>query len=194
MRFKKYLVILLSLFYFDLIFNLFAYDNYLRESFINIVLFGLINSVVIFILTSIWNDKINKIMTYVIYAFMALWYSLYYIFYKVLLTPFSIALFRQTDQVLDFAENVIISILQNVHVILLLFVPLVIFILFRKKLFGDKIVFKKVCIYLVMLLLFVGIYVCNIFIQDRKKFLFLVHIRRIQPYKCILRKHISYLD
>ena len=61
MKFKKYLVILLSLLYFDLIFNLFAYDSYLRESCINIVLFSLINSAVIFILTSIWNDKINKI-------------------------------------------------------------------------------------------------------------------------------------
>ena len=110
MKFKKYLVILLSLLYFDLIFNLFAYDNYLRESFINIVLFCLVNSVLIFLLTSVWNNKVNKVITYVIYIFMGFWYSLYYIFYKVLLTPFSIALFRQTYQVLDFAENVIISI------------------------------------------------------------------------------------
>ena len=121
MKWKKYLVILLSLLYFDLIFNLFSYDSYLRTSIINIILFCLINSVILFILTSIWNDKTNKIITYVIYSVMAVWYSLYYVFYKVLLTPFSIALFRQTDQLMDFAGNVIISILQNIHVILLFF-------------------------------------------------------------------------
>ena len=38
MKWKKFFVILLSLLYFDLIFNLFMYDTYLRESFINIVL------------------------------------------------------------------------------------------------------------------------------------------------------------
>ena len=167
MKWKKYLVILLSLLYFDLIFNLFAYDSYLRESFINIVLFGFINSIVVFMLTSVWKDRINKIFTYVLYAFMALWYSLYYIFYKVLLTPFSIALFRQTDQVLDFAENVIISILQNTHVILLFFAPLIMFIIFRKKIFKNRLIKKDIFISLGLLVLSIGLYGLNIFVQDK---------------------------
>ena len=121
MKFKKYLFILLSLLYFDLIFNLFAYDSYLRESFINIVLFGIVNSFVVYLLTSIWNDKINKIVTYVMYSIIGFWYSLHYVFYSVFITPFTIALFRQADQTLAFGENVIISILQNIHVILLFF-------------------------------------------------------------------------
>ena len=168
MKWKKYLVILLSLLYFDLVFNLFAYESYLRESFINIVLFGLVHSVFVFILTSVWKDKVNKILTYVIYTFMAIWYSLYYIFYKVLLTPFSIALFRQTDQVLDFAENVIISILQNIHVILLFFVPLILFVVFRKKLFKKRLEGKEIFGYVMAFILSVNVYVLNMFIQDRE--------------------------
>ena len=167
MKWKKYLYILLSLLYFDLIFNFFAYDSYLRSSILNISLFCLINSFLIFILTSVWSDKVNKIITYVIYSFMALWYSLYYIFYKVLLTPFSIALLRQTDQVLDFAENVIISILQNMHVILLLFVPLILFVIFRKRLFKKRLVGKEIFIYVIGFILAINIYVLNIFVQDR---------------------------
>lgn len=167
MKWKKYLVILLSLLYFDLIFNLFAYDSYLRESFINIVLYGLINSAFVFIMTSIWSDKVNKIITYVIYTFMALWYSLYYIFYRVLLTPFSIALFRQTDQVLDFAENVIISILQNSHVILLFFIPLILFIVFRKRIFKKRLVVKEIFVSLCILFVSIGLYGLNIFVQEK---------------------------
>lgn len=167
MKLKRYLVVLLSVLYFDLIFNLFTYDSYLRESIINIVLFGLINSVIIFMLTNIWKDRVNKIITYVIYAFMALWYSLYYIFYKVLLTPFSIALFRQTDQVLDFASNVVVSILQNTHVILLFFIPLILFVIFRKKIFRKKMMLKEVLISLLFLVISIGLYVTNIFVQDR---------------------------
>ena len=168
MKLKKYLVILLSLLYFDLVFNLFAYDNYLRESFINIVLFCLVNSVLIFILTSVWSDKVNKIVTYVIYTFMGFWYSLYYVFYKVLLTPFSVALFRQTDQVFDFAENVIISVLQNSHVILLFFTPLILFIVFRKKIFKKKLILKEILISVCALILSIFVYGLNIFVQDKE--------------------------
>ena len=168
MKWKKYLVILLSLLYFDLIFNLFSYDSYLRTSIINIILFCLINSVILFILTSIWNDKTNKIITYVIYSVMAVWYSLYYVFYKVLLTPFSIALFRQTDQLMDFAGNVIISILQNIHVILLFFTPLILFVIFRNKIFNKKLVRKEILISIVALILSINLYVLNIYVQKRE--------------------------
>lgn len=167
MKLKKYFIILLSLLYLDLIFNLFLYDNYLRESFINIILFGVVNSFVVFIFTSIWSDKVNKIITYVIYGFLGLWYSLYFVFYKVLLTPFSLLLLRQTDQVLDFAWNVVISVLENSYVILLLFIPLILFIVFRKKIFGDKLIFKEVIVYVICLLFSIGLYVSNIFIGDR---------------------------
>ena len=146
MKLKKYLFILFSLLYFDLIFNLFTYDSYLRTSFINIVLFCLVNSFLIYIVTSVWKDKVNKIITYVIYTFMAFWYSLYYVFYRVLLTPFSIALFRQTDQVLDFGKELILLILQNSYVILLFFVPLILFVVFRKKIFKTRVIGKKIMI------------------------------------------------
>ena len=105
-----------------------------------------------------WKDKVNKIITYSIYTFMGLWYSLYYVFYKVLLTPFSIALLRQTDQVLDFAENVIISILLNLHVILLFFVPLVLFIIFRKKIFKKRLVLKEILVYSCALIFSIGLF------------------------------------
>ena len=108
MKMKKYLYILLSLIYMDLVFNLFAYDNYLKTSVINMTLFAVLNAFLILILTSIFSKKVNKIITYVIYGFMWFWYSLYYIFYKVFITPFSIALFRQSDQTLKFGKNIII--------------------------------------------------------------------------------------
>ena len=108
MKLKKYLYVLLSLLYLDLVFNLFAYDTYLRSSIINIVLFAIVNAAFICILTSVFSEKVNKIMTYVIYVFLWFWYGLHYVFYKVFITPFSIALFRQTDQTLKFGKNIII--------------------------------------------------------------------------------------
>lgn len=168
MKLKKYLWILLSLLYLDLIFNLFTYESYLRESILNISLFCLINSFIIYILTSVWNDKVNKIITYVIYGFIGFWYSLYYVFYNLLLTPFSVALFRQTDQAMAFPENVIMAILENIHIILLLFIPLILFIVFRNKLFKRwRLSSKEILISFVGLVMAISIYVLNIYVQDR---------------------------
>lgn len=167
MKLKKYACIFISLLYLDLIFNLFTYESYLRTSVINIFLFTLINSFVIYILTSVFNEKVNKIVIYVIYSCMLFWYGLHYVFYKVFITPFSIALFRQTDQTLKFGKNIIISIIENLHVILLFAVPLIIFIVFRKKISFDKLNLKHFLIYMGMFVLSIGLYMCNIFIQEK---------------------------
>lgn len=167
MKFKKYLYILLSLLYLDLVFNLFAYDTYLRSSIFNIVFFDMSNAAIIWILTSLFKDKINKIITYVIYGILWFWYGLYYVFYKVFITPFSIALFRQADQTLKFGKNVIISILQNMHVLILFFVPIILLIVFRKKIKFDKVKLKSMLGYLLVLIVTISLYVGNIFIQKR---------------------------
>ena len=167
MKLKKYFYILLSLLYLDLIFNLFVYDTYLRSSLFNIVLFDMVNAAFITILTSLFNDKINKIITYVIYAVLIFWYGLYYVFYRVLLTPFSFVLFRQTDQILKFSKNVIISVLQNLHVILLFAVPIIIFIIFRKKIKYERAKLKTLLIYFLVFIVAIGMYIGNILIQKR---------------------------
>ena len=167
MKFKKYLYILLSLLYLDLVFNLFAYDTYLRSSIFNIVFFDMSNAAIIWILTSLFKDKTNKIITYVIYGILWFWYGLYYVFYKVFITPFSIALFRQADQTLKFGKNVIISILQNMHVLILFFVPIILLIVFRKKIKFDKVKLKSMLGYLLVLIVTISLYVGNIFIQKR---------------------------
>lgn len=168
MKVKKYFYILLSLLYLELIFNLFTYDSYLRSSIVNIVLFTIINSFLVFILTSVWNDKVNRRFTYTIYSILSIWYGLYYVFYNLLLTPFSVALFRQTDQAMAFPENVIMAILENSYVILLLFVPLILFIVFRKKMFHkNRLMLKDGLVIAGLFLLSICVYIGNIFIQDK---------------------------
>ena len=151
MKYKKYFYVLLSVVYLDLVFNIFTYDVYLKSSIINIFLFGVLNAGFITLITSIFSNKINKIITYVIYIFLGIWYSLYYVFYKVLVTPFSIALFRQTDQVLKFGKIVFLSVLKNSYVILLFLLPVILLIVFRKKIVFDKFKLKYKLVYLVML-------------------------------------------
>lgn len=167
MKLKKYLYVLLSLLYLNIIFNLFTYDNYLRSSVINIFLFDLINAAFITILISMFNEKINRIMTYIVYIFLWIWYSIYYVFYHVFITPFSISLFRQSDQVLKFGKSVIISILENIHVILLFLLPVILLIIFRKKIIYKLSSKKYIVIFGCMFIIFIGMYLGNMYIQNK---------------------------
>ena len=168
---KKWLTTFLTLLYLDLIFNLFTYDSYMRESIINIVLFDLVNSFIILLLTNLFKEKINKIIGYVIYGFLGFWYSLFFIFYKVFSTPFSISLFGQTDQVLAFGKETFLSIVSNLYMIILFFAPLVFIIINNKrsshsrKIKVDK---RTVLVYGVLLLISISIYTINIFVQKRE--------------------------
>ena len=168
MKKRKYIYILLSLIYMDLVFNLFAYDSYLKTSVINIFLFDVVRASLIFLITSIFSKKVNKIITYVIYGFMWFWYSLYYIFYKVFITPFSLALFRQSDQTLKFGKNILISILQNIHIVILFLLPVILLIVFRKKNRYEKFKLKYVGLSFCLLLISISIYTLNIFVQKRE--------------------------
>ena len=135
----------------------------------NIVLFTLVNSVIVFLITSSWSDKVNRVMTYIMYSILPFWYGLYYVFYNLLLTPFSVALLRQTDQAMAFPGNVIMAIIENIHVLILLFMPLILFIVFKKKLFfSNSLSIKDMGISFCLLFIFLGIYVVNIFVQERK--------------------------
>ena len=168
MKYKKYLCIYLALIYLDIIFNLFTYDSYLRSTIFNILLFDLINASVICLITGLFKEKVNKIIMYIISVLVWFWYSLHYVFYNVLYTPFSILLFRQADQTLKFGKNVIISILENIHVIGLFLVPIIIMIIFRKKIKYEKYNLKEVLKYLGVAVLSICLFILNINIQDKK--------------------------
>ena len=167
MKLKKYLYILLSLLYLDLVFNLFAYDTYLRSSLFNIVLFDMINAGIITLITSLFSAKVNKILTYVISGILWFWYGLHYIFYTFLLTPFSIALFRQSDQPLQFGGEIVRAIVTNLHILLLLFIPILLLIIFKKKIMFEKANLKNIFIYIGIFIFSIGLFLGNIFIQDK---------------------------
>lgn len=167
MNYKKYIYIFVTLLYMDIIYNLFTYNMYLRSSIICILLFDLLNAGIIYLLTNYFKEQVNRIITYVIYGFLLVWYSTYFIFYKIFITPFSITLFKQSDQVLKFGGSLIISILSNIHMIILFSIPLVLSIIFRKRIKSETFNLKRFLISIGVLLFTILIYIGNIFIQGK---------------------------
>ena len=167
MSIKKYLYILVSVAYMDIVYNLFTYNMYLRSSIINILLFNLVGAAIVYLLTSLFNEKVNKIIAFIIYIFLMIWYSTYFIFYKIFITPFSITLFGQSDQVLKFGGSLIMSILTNIHMVILFSLPIILLIIFRKKIRFESFYLKNFLISLGVLVVSILIYIANIHIQGR---------------------------
>lgn len=168
--FKKLFYNFIFLLYLEFLYGLFTYSSYLRISIINIVLFTFINGVIVTLLTTVFSNKINKIISYIIYSILPIWYSVYYIFNKVFKTTFSISLFKLTDQALQFGWNTVLSILQNFYFIVLLFAPLVVIIISNKRNNNNGTIVKRkksVVILLLVLILSILIYGFNIIIQGK---------------------------
>ena len=167
MKLKRYLFVLLSLIYLDLVFNLFSYDMYLRSSIFNILFFDLVNAAFISLIIGLFKPKVSKIIVNVIYLILGIWYSFHYIFYKVLHTPFSIVLFRQSDQPLQFGGTIVTSILQNIYMIVLFLLPFILLLVFKKRIKFEKVLLKEKIKYGVLFILTIGLFLGNIFIQNK---------------------------
>ena len=129
-----YLFNLGSLIFLEMLFGLVVFDSYLKTTIFSVFLFILFLSVFNTIILSLFKRKINYILGCVIYSILGIYFSLQIVFKQVFDTFFQVALFSLSDQLLSFGKETIISILSNLHYIALAFVPLFLFILFRKKL------------------------------------------------------------
>ena len=164
---KKYLFIFVTLIYFDLVHTLCLYHTTSFGNVFNMIIFDLLNAGIIFFLTSFFSKKVNNILTIITYVFLGFWYSLYFVYFSVFESPFSLHLLRQTGQVLEFGGNIIKAIIANIFVILLFFLPLVIFIILRNKLVVHaklKAFVAGLCVFVLSIMF----NLCNVYIGSRK--------------------------
>ena len=168
MNLKKYFCIFITLFYMDIVYGLFTYDVYLRTTLLNFLLFDLINAAIIHIITSSFSEKLNEIWAFVIYSALLIWYSTYFIFYKVFLTPFSITLLRQSDQALKFKDNALIAIASHSYIILLFAVPLILLIIFRNRIRFESFWMRNFIVNISIFAIAIILYVLNINFQSRE--------------------------
>ena len=135
---KLFLFNIFSLFYLESIALFVFFKSIKTMSFISIILFLIPVACIITLLMSIFEKKGNFILGVIIHTLFALWFSLQIVFYKIFGVFFQVSLFTISDQTASFTKDAIYLIVSNIQYILLSFIPLVIFIIFRKRLNLDK--------------------------------------------------------
>lgn len=130
---KINIINLITLLYLELTYGLLVIGSFNHEQIFSIILYSIFISLVMTILMTVWHEKVNKIVSYIIYSIICFWYALEAVFKMFLQTYFSLDCFKLTDQAMGFAGETIKVIVTNLPYIIIFFIPLIIIIILRKK-------------------------------------------------------------
>lgn len=147
------------LIYYELLFALLMFNNFSKETIISIFIYILFSSFIITALTSFFNEKINRIINYITYFIISLWFAAQFTIKSFLDSFFSFTMFGIADQVTSFMGEVFNAIFYNLYGIILFFIPFIFFIIFRKK-FNFNID-KKEKKYLLAYLILIPLSICS---------------------------------
>ena len=156
---KNNLINIGFLIYYELIFSLLMFNTFNKETIISSFIYILFASFIITLLTTIFNEKINRIFNYVIYFVLSLWFAGQFTIKSFLDSFFSFSMFGIADQVTSFMEEVFKAIFYNLYGIIIFFIPFIIFIIFRKKFDFD--IFKKEKKYLLIYIILIPLSICS---------------------------------
>jgi len=118
----------------EISFSLTISNNINLQLLVNVFLISIILSLLFTFITSLFNEKINTIITSIILLVLGLLFSTQAVFYKIFKVYFSIYDLALQDQLNSFVKETVILILKNSPYILLFMLPLIIYIIFHKKL------------------------------------------------------------
>lgn len=131
--FGKFLFWLVTILFLEFMFAFLMFDNFLRSSIINIFIYSIIIASILSFIMGIFKGKASRIIHYVILTVLGLLYSLQFVFYKTLKSFFSLSVLGISDQLGDFVGETVKSVLFNSYGIVIFMLPLIIYIVFKKK-------------------------------------------------------------
>ena len=168
MKNKKLTIIIWWIFWFiflELVFRIFVVGNFFSLSTLSVILFSIPFVVVISIFSSLFNDKMNKIINIFLTTLFAVLMLSQFVYYKVYDSIFSFFSITAggAGQVMQFWEQIVKVITKNWYVFIIVLVPYILFLIFNKKIFSYKRIKKLALIgeIIILLLSLIGI-ICRI--------------------------------
>lgn len=168
--FKIHALNILLLTYLEAMFGMLLFDSFNKETIISSFIYILIFSSILTIITTLFKDKVGKTINYIIYFLICLIFSLQVVFKSSMKTFFSLSLLGIGDQVLNFMGELLYMVFSNFIGISLMFVPLILLIIFRKKInFNIKGYKKYLSLYIAVIPILILSYVGYIKYKDNEE-------------------------
>lgn len=154
---KNYILNLINILYLEIIYHTLIFKEFNITEIIYIILFSIINTLFIDIITSLTkNKKFNKWFNIFINSFLSILFIAYYTNYKFYGNTLSIYSIFHGGQVFGFMSTIIKVIKENILSIILLFIPIPINIIFNKFKEGNTLNIKELSIKgLTLIILFI---------------------------------------
>ena len=130
---KKFIYYLISLLFLETTFALFVSSTIDFESIINIILFSAILSCILSLISGLFKNKVNSIISSIILFFMGFLFSLQLVFFNTFQTFFSYSILGLSDQLTSFMNETLTAIWDNLLYIIVFFIPFIIYLIFKRK-------------------------------------------------------------
>lgn len=139
--------------YLELIYRIFVVGDFFSLNTLSVILFSLTWMAITSLIVGLFNEKVNRIVSYFIlffYTLVTLAQIVYYNFYDSIFSFFSLT--TGTGQVMQFWQMILEVIARIWYVFALTLVPLILYYIFNKKIFKfNKLRLKDILLNLVLL-------------------------------------------
>ena len=169
-RKSVFMIYFLSFLYMEFVYRFLLYKKVFVLSNINMIIFILGYSILMYVLTRIFSEKLNKFIFYFTFVFWSLWFSAQYVVKGFFDFYISFSVLQIADQVTSFLGKAVIETVKRLPGIVLLCIPLILVIIFKRKIYFKRTNGYKIGMALIMLV-FSGIgYIYSLNIGKEKSF------------------------
>ncbi len=156
-QYKHIYYILFLILYLEILTKIFVTKSF--NNIIYLFLFSIPIIIFIYLLSNIFKQKGNKIITFIITIILSIYYCFQSIFYKLFSNIFSFNTIGLAENIGEFQNMIFEAILKNIIPIILYLIPLILLIIFHKYLNFERIEKKKIIKYLII---FISIYLIGL--------------------------------
>ncbi len=169
-KLNLYFIYLASFLYMELLAKLLLNNTILSMSLVNLFVFLILFSLFITIISRLFRERGNKITLIVILSLVAIWFSAEYVVKDYFDFYLSLSTFKVADQVRGFMGKIVIETLKRLPGIILFFLPLILSLIFSKRIDFSRVSKKELIFLIILLPLFYGVYLLTLNINKDKAY------------------------
>lgn len=170
-KINLFVVFLISFIYMEFLYKFLIYDQIFRISLLNMLLFLIPLSFLLSIFTNLFhNQKVNKGIFIGIMLLLIVWFSAEYVVKSYFNFYISWGAFKIADQVGDFAAKGVMETLKRIPGIILFFVPLILSLIFSKKINFNHNGWQKNSVLAALSLGTFGLYLAGLNLEKNKSY------------------------
>ena len=139
--------IIFLLVYLEIMFRAIVFkENFFSIRLIYLILFSIPTVFFLNLISNIFKEKISKIILGIVSGIIIFYFLVQLIFYKMFSIPFSFSTLGLAGGALTYTDVVFDAIFKNIHYIILFFIPLILYIIFRKRIAFERYNVKQSCL------------------------------------------------